>query len=474
MGSQLDSSVILTDEPEACVSPADKSQRGHAITAPEINVVSEDLSEVSAVGDPTTLQKEVAKENSPPPQEEQKNDKIPAPVSPSPPSQRNEVVADSSELEAADFLSRIMRETIEGNPATPQKAPERHLTPSPVLPTPFRPVLAIHILSTESTQLASTLCQDKRGEGTPSAPKRPRSPTPPRDPDGDSPRILALKREFVFDNVFHGVKAALQNVVDLCGMRLGSRKAAQTRFEPDVDDIKQGAMRPTATLQQIADVTESIMLCLWKGQCKRFIVQYRLDMRRDLSEIARRDAWAAKEKVLADAALFATAGFPHPAPSPHTPRASTPQFPEPFYRPQTPSQPRGRAILIPHTPHGNNRGAAPEVEALRPRIERLDIGDYYTNVYEDPPLDTPPSRKRRLNVSDDPHNSPPATRARHTPRGRRHGNRAGLRRTPAPRMTMTSPSGSQYIGPYLVATPQAQPTVESSPRANISKDDPFV
>ncbi|KAI0838039.1 hypothetical protein F5Y06DRAFT_304096 [Hypoxylon sp. FL0890] len=464
----------MTSAPEPCVSPVDGPQHDYATTTPQPNIEieqleTEHLSDISVAKDATTPQKKPAGENSPPPQENPNNHDALAPTSPTP-QQEIMLAKSSSDLSVAGPPATPLKEITEESSSALQKEHKCNHTPTPIPATPTQSEVISHHVTTVSTTATSTLCQGKLGEGTPSAPKRPHSPSPPPPtptPTSDSadPEVLALRRDYVFVHTFHGLKGAWQEVLELCGMRIGSRPAFHIRFEPDIDHIKQEVMQQAATLQEIADITELVLLGKWKEACRRIIIQYRLDMRRDMVSEALHAAQSVKDKVLARAAKV-TADHPHPTPSP----------------PRTPSQPLPRHILFPRTPGRNYRAAHPEVETLRPRIARLDIEDRYLDIHYHPYATPSPARRRRLDVSEEPHDLPRALSTGRRPRyGRNFRGTPGFRRlarTPVPRMATPSPAGSQVvgrIGPYQVTTPTAsRPTVEGSSNVTMSEDDVFT
>ncbi|OTA95400.1 hypothetical protein M434DRAFT_9820 [Hypoxylon sp. CO27-5] len=481
MDPQGDSPVRTTSDFELHASPADGSQHDHVMTVSQPSTVTESLSEVSGEDDPTARQKDVTGEGSTPAQENSNGDEAPEPVSPI---SREAVVVDgSSDLSAAEPPSTPLDEAMEDNPTTPQKESSN---PTPMLPTPSQPDVAFHHVTTTSTEAASTLCQDNLGEGTPTAPKRPLSPTPPPQLPGNlSPGALAVRRDHVFFNVFQGLKDAWQHVIELCGRRLGSRAAFCTRFEPDIDQIRQEVMRPTATLQEIVDATELAMMRRWREQCRRFIIQYRLDMRRNLVEEAKRSAQVVKEKVLLDATQLTTTTTtpPHVPESPHPPSTSrTPLSHLPSTTPPRPS-PSDRRILTPRASGNNNRGPPPSVESLRPRIERLDIEDR-NNRFNDPFATPRPPRRIRLNSPERSRSRPrPSTTPRRPRRGRRTPGFRRLVQTPNPtsRVPLPNPFASQlvgHIGRHPVTTPPAptppsRPDAEDTPDENMSEDNVF-
>ncbi|KAI0109385.1 hypothetical protein F4776DRAFT_396480 [Hypoxylon sp. NC0597] len=477
MDPQRDSPVKTTPDPELHSTLVDEFQHDHAMTAPQPNTVTGSLSEVSGEEDPTALQKHVAGESGTPKQESSRSNEAPEPVSPTP---HEAVVFDRlSDLSAAEPPTTPMKETTEEIPTTPQKESSN---PTPILQTPSRPDVAFHHVTTTSTEVASTLCQDNLGEGTPTAPKRSLSVTPPRLPESLSPGVSAVRRDHVFFNVFQGIKDAWQHVLERCGMRLGSRAAFNTRFEPDIDEIRQEVMRPTATLQEIADVTELVMLRRWREQCRRFIIQYRLDMRRDLVDEAIREARGVKEKVIEDATQrTTTTATPLQAPvSPHTPSTSRTPLSHLHSPIPPPPSPSDRRTLTPRAPGSSNRLSPSEVESLRPRIAGLDLEDR-TSRYDDP-LATPPTRRRRLNTPEEPQTRrrPDTTPRRRLDRPRTRGFRR-LAPTPVPHYPLPNPFAPQvvgHIGRYPVttppvATPPDRPAAEDTPDENMSEDDVF-
>ncbi|KAI1771686.1 hypothetical protein F4818DRAFT_445016 [Hypoxylon cercidicola] len=245
--------------------------------------------------------------------------------------------------------------TAVGSPASPQKYGKDDTSPAET--TPIQRSGEAHQVNVVEIVKASTLCQEDLVVGLPSSfrpinrpskitldvsefsdigtPTKPQknpavdnctpsdkrlpSPSPPTSPTRPSEDLLAFQREYVLVHVIEKLKDGWQDVLFKCGWRLGSPRAVGTRYEPKVDAIRDAALRPSATLPQVADAVEKAMLVQWARCCKRTIFEYKRDFRRDLVDEARQKARAVKQKVLADAM---TARPPPPPPTP-TPTPST-------------------------------------------------------------------------------------------------------------------------------------------------------
>ncbi|KAI1081779.1 hypothetical protein F5B20DRAFT_535351 [Whalleya microplaca] len=125
----------------------------------------------------------------------------------------------------------------------------------------------------------STAVQDT--SDPPTSPTRQGSVTPATS-DTATENVPTLRQDYVIQHMFTGLKVAWREIIERRAMILGSPAAFNTRFEPNIGHIRDKAMLPSATLQDIANATESAMIELWKESCKRVIKQYSLAMKQDL------------------------------------------------------------------------------------------------------------------------------------------------------------------------------------------------
>ncbi|CAJ2505736.1 Uu.00g131300.m01.CDS01 [Anthostomella pinea] len=142
---------------------------------------------------------------------------------------------------------------------------------------------------------------------------------PPIDHD-----ISELQQDFVVQNMFTGLKRKWRDLIEQRSMILGSSRAFHTRFEPNFGTIRDKSMEPAATLHdrsvtrsdnefglvrhltvatlgQLADATQAVLLESWSVRCEHVINQYQRDMRRDLVREALNRCQSVKDKVVAQA-----------------------------------------------------------------------------------------------------------------------------------------------------------------------------
>ncbi|KAI0011329.1 hypothetical protein F4779DRAFT_574383, partial [Xylariaceae sp. FL0662B] len=190
-----------------------------------------------------------------------------------------------------------------------------------------------------------------QGTLSPSMPEQQESSVIATAGDNTTPNVPAPQQEYVIQHMFTGLKVAWREIIERRSMILGSPASFNTRFEPDITDIRDKAIQSSATLRDIADATESAMLELWKESCKRVIRKYSIEMRQDIVREAKNKAEAVRERVVA--------------------RATDPEF------------------QIPLTQEED------DVEALRPTIEKLTLEE---NIPKTPPR-TPRNNLRATNLS---------------------------------------------------------------------------
>ncbi|KAI0172441.1 hypothetical protein GGR52DRAFT_590930 [Hypoxylon sp. FL1284] len=144
--------------------------------------------------------------------------------------------------------------------------------------------------------------------------KRPRSPSSspatgaaltyvpsPRSPAAQT-SVPAFRHNHVVSAMVRGLKDEWAVLLKKCGWRLGSPRAVNTRFEPDVAAI--GAAAPVAnapSLGAVADAVEDALLDAWRAACRRTVEQYRRDFRRDLVAEARERGQGVKERAVREA-----------------------------------------------------------------------------------------------------------------------------------------------------------------------------
>ncbi|KAI1378933.1 hypothetical protein F4677DRAFT_442662 [Hypoxylon crocopeplum] len=457
------------------VAPVDGPGLGHATMVPQPNLPAAHptLQQDQATGPVTTSREQSMEVND-----------APASVVTTPPQQLM-VIDGPDGSSAVGNPTTPVEESVEKDPTTPEKNHQ-----PPVAATPSQPATTVQDNSEVSTVEASTMCRDELEAEIPTTLKRARSPSPepPTNPHDASKALFIFQQEYVFLNMVETLKNSLKGSLERCGMRLGAKAAFHINFEPDVNHIRSEAMRPTATLHEIADAVELAMLTPWTDRCSRLITKYRLEMRKDLVVEARKAALKVKEKVLAKAE-FVGPGDPLLPPSPPTfararphliPQSPRhPRTPSPSHtplRPQTPLRIRPPTSIpstpVPSTrrhaprptprrptPLNNNRQASTSVvDALGPGMANLNIQDCIHVALPSTSAagtTTPRGNQRRrvvLVVSQEEEEE-----AVSTPRRRRRNQRPG---TPArPRMANPTPTARSsaavvgHIGRYAMTTP---------------------
>ncbi|KAI0883971.1 uncharacterized protein GGS22DRAFT_28216 [Annulohypoxylon maeteangense] len=372
-------------------------------------------------------------------------------------------------------------------PTTPRHQPKSFRTPtlSRVL-TPRQVERHGGHVTTSTVTQASTFCNPSIGEGIPSAPKRRWSPSLLDDlaDQLDASVPTDIQREYVFSNLIDKLTRAWRDVLELYGMRLGLTEAFNTPFVPDVDTIRENAMRWWAPLDEIADATESELLEQWQHRCRRVIRRYQTDMRRDLVAEARAKARGIRDQVLASAALIRD----QPTSNPDSPRTPA--------RLRIPSTPASRShmfalpLSLPNTPDSKKRPAPLDVDALRSHIEGLSLGGVRANDgngFDNPRTPTSTKRFKRNGLDASVSREPLALPKGLTTPARR---RVGFReippltptrpwrraRVPTPRavdegeedVDMEGEAEGQvvgHIGPYPVMEPPSQVEVEDEAEA---------
>ncbi|KAI1403172.1 hypothetical protein F4819DRAFT_506846 [Hypoxylon fuscum] len=391
------------------------------------------------------------------------------------------VVVGHNDSPASRDPTTLHNEPANEAPTTPHQGARSHLTATTVATTPSRLEVGVDYVDGVAIVEASTLCQEDLVEGIPSVftpvdrshsdvstptfsglldavptisrnRTRRRSSTPEPLPN-ISPEKLELQRECVFRNVVEGLREAWEEVLELCGMRLGCREAFHICYVPDVDHIRQAAMRPEATFRDIADAVELAMLEKWRERCRRIIVKYRQEMRRSLVNEAQRAAVVVKEKVLADAVNGKPDWHLPTEPPTTTPSTPTPSTPTPST--PTPSTP------TPKTPNSKQK-ASKQVSELGNKVAKLNIEDDEDDSDLTLPMTprTPRTPGKHLRVSYEPLYLP---KGNTTPRRRQNGLlqeippralRRRIAQTPAaaPAPTPDTHDVVGFIGPYAVVT----------------------
>ncbi|KAI2619667.1 hypothetical protein GGR54DRAFT_123555 [Hypoxylon sp. NC1633] len=331
MDSDRGASVDTTSVPDSPAGSVEETQLDHATPSPQTNVKVEDLSPVSAVGEQTTPEDAAT----PLIKLEEDDDVQFSTTEPLSQSTAHTDGTDNSSM--AENPTTPIKDSIETRLSASQEDPG---TPTPTPATPRQPTIAVDTDKTPKTAKASTAHgKEAAGTGTVSVTprKRPRSPTPPTGGRSTiSEALRTLQRDYVLLSMTENLKKAWQDVVERCGMRLGSREAFNTRFEPDTDQVRDAALAlpPNATLDHVADAVEAVMLDQWKITCKNTITRYRRDFRRSLVAEAQDQARAVRQHVLANArnvgsgrdveALALSLPTPRSTPSPpHTPTRGT-------------------------------------------------------------------------------------------------------------------------------------------------------
>ncbi|KAI1472339.1 uncharacterized protein F4812DRAFT_464456 [Daldinia caldariorum] len=265
-------------------------------------------------------------------------------------------------------------------PTTPQKGAIRPRTPSPAPSTP-QPNEVVYESRINFIVRVSTVYPMSQEEGSATAPKRPRSPSPSPTSPGVlntlSIDFLPQQQEFVFRKVFDSLKEVWDKLIKDFEPYFA---ALETRpAMPGIDQVRDLVMSPRASLQGIADGTAYIVHMSLMASCKDC-------PSRDLSDVQNRflsSAAKIKSAVLEHVAVVNTlAPFSLPL-DPATPWPPA----HGAYRFRNPSPPR------PSTPPARNRRVySLSVEALRPRIQRLNFGgrnDEGSGMDMDINIDTP-------------------------------------------------------------------------------------
>ncbi|KAL7621180.1 hypothetical protein AAE478_008497 [Parahypoxylon ruwenzoriense] len=435
--------------------------------------------EESTVEDLMIPLKEATGENHTPPQENSK-DALP-PIAPSP-SQPFLGVGDVGESSVVGDPRMPLRESADGNLATLRGAcQESHETSSPTMTTPSQPKIVVEDLSTPTTAEHPTTPQKPIAPGPAASPrglKRPRTPTLPAAILNNTPKHP--QRDYIISHIVKDLKAAWQQLIELRGQTLGSKRAVHTHFNPsirticvNISSMREEALLPSATPQEVADAAELAMVEELTATCQHVIGQYAREMRRDLVAEARAEARAVKEKVLAAASRA--------SPEDLRPLLAAPIWDEPLSTPEA---------------------------ALNISLARLTLdGIKLTNILPRGQQRVPPGRKRqRMYVEDDgedyeededeDRNEPrkqPLPKNFSTPRRPRQQSR--FPRPAPPRSAGRSPTSFPFplpsdfrpqmgplfdpdvvgrIGPYLVRKPPADaaPSAEggSSPDPDVEED----
>ncbi|KAI6089315.1 hypothetical protein F4821DRAFT_231715 [Hypoxylon rubiginosum] len=311
-------------------------------------------------------------------------------------------------------------------------------------------------------------------EDSPAASYRSQSPSPTRIPTVASrPRsLLESQREFVFTNLIDKLKNTWRLVLLKCAWRLGSHRAVNTHFEPDINIIRCAAMRPLATLQEIADVVELAMVAQWARCCRHTISAYRRDFRADLVRDALLKAQPVKQKVLADAMLLL-----HPAAGgPLFPMAGKKRVastaPDDLQAQTTRStSPCPSPDLHPATPRKSNmRDASTQADVLQTQEELAQLNIHDPNDDDDKRFEgytaspTSASSKSSFKRLRKPTRIPPnyryqskssQSRARAESPAKRQRVQSRPRRAPAPspKPSRLRPEVVGHIGPYAVTSP---------------------
>ncbi|KAI4868073.1 hypothetical protein F4820DRAFT_466837 [Hypoxylon rubiginosum] len=331
MDSEHDSLAKKAPNPEVIADLVDEYQHHDRVTAPSQPVTSTGDPNVKPVGEALAVPKESSEGRPATPHKDSgQSHTTPSPFK-TPPS-RPFVATDSPDGSfATEYPTTPLSEPDEGLPATPHTDGNNNDTTLPLIGTPNDKGQEAELLVIVE---ASTLCQEDLREGLPSSfhpinrsskitldmsefsdeesPVRPQkiiltkrtqspSPSSPAPATPSEEDLLNFQREYILLNMVEKLKEAWRDVLKKCGWRLGSPRAVNTRFVPDVDHVRRVAMRPRATLQEIADVAELVMLEGWWRCCRRSIDEYRRAFRRDLVDEARQRAAVVKQTVLAEA-----------------------------------------------------------------------------------------------------------------------------------------------------------------------------
>ncbi|KAI0894077.1 hypothetical protein F4806DRAFT_130114 [Annulohypoxylon nitens] len=277
-----------------------------------------------------------------------------------------------------DSSTASQKESTGGHPTTPQGEAERILTlvlrtrpQPPTTRTTTKSIEVINICHNFSPVGIVTMLKSKR-------------PWDPPDMDDLADRIDAsmptdAQRTFVFKQMAERLMKAWQEVLERCGMRLGSKEAMTLVFTPDLDAIAPKAMRRWP-LDRVAEVVETELLEQWATQCHRVIDRYTIEMYgRSMVAEAQNAVPEIRDRVLEEAERVSDPS--EPPKTPHTPRPlripSSPVLRDGlFHFPATPpirptAFPTLRLVKL--TPQDNKRRVVEDVDALRSRIAGLDI-----------------------------------------------------------------------------------------------------
>ncbi|KAI1445679.1 hypothetical protein F5Y02DRAFT_124582 [Annulohypoxylon stygium] len=277
-----------------------------------------------------------------------------------------------------DSSTASQKESTGGHPTTSQGEAERILT----LVLRTRPQPPTTRTTTKSIEVIN-ICHNFSPVGTVTMLKSKR-PWDPPDMDDLADRIDAsmptdAQRTFVFKQMAERLMKAWQEVLERCGMRLGSKEAMTLVFKPDLDAIAPKAMRRWP-LDRVAEVVESELLEQWATQCHRIIARYSIEMYgRSMVAEAQQTVPEIRDRVLEEAERVTDPSEP-PA-TPHTPRPlripSSPVLRDGlFHFPATPpirptAFPTLRLAKV--TPQDNKRRVVEDMDTLRSQIAGLDI-----------------------------------------------------------------------------------------------------
>ncbi|XDG07465.1 hypothetical protein ABKA04_007080 [Annulohypoxylon sp. FPYF3050] len=368
-----------------------------AISYPQAIGTHDGSSDLQIMGN-STIRQDIEMEDSAPNRQASPNN--PAPILTLTSQSPKHASGNDNEMDV-DSSTASQKESTGGHPTTSQGEAEGILTlvlrtrpQPPTTRTTTKSIEVINICGNVSPVGTVTMLRSKR-------------PLDPPDMDGLADRIDAsmptdAQRTFVFKQMAERLIKAWQEVLERCGMRLGSKEAMTLVFKPDLDAIVPKAMRRWP-LDRVAEVVETELLEQWAAQCHRVIARYSIEMYgRSMVAEAQNTVPEIRNRVLEEAERVTDPSEP-PA-TPHTPRPlripSSPVLRDGlFHFPATPpirptAFPTLRLAKV--TPQDNKRRVVEDLDALRSQIAGLDINrrDDRNGEEEEDGMHTPYSELR--------------------------------------------------------------------------------